>query len=68
MRIVSRCGSVHSSGQTRLFPDRLDKPEDVPSGLVGKQVWHLITGCHVCVGLICTSDNTGDLSQYDPHC
>ena len=23
----------------------------------GKQVWHLITGCHLCVGSTNTSDN-----------
>ena len=36
-----------------------------PSGL---QVWHLITGCHLCVGSTQTSDNAEDLSQYDPGC
>ena len=29
--------------------------------LDGYQVWHLITGCHLCVGLIPISDNTDTL-------
>ena len=36
--------------------------------LVGYHFWHLITGCHLCVGLIPTSDKAEDLSQYDPGC
>ena len=32
------------------------------------QVWHLITGCHICVGLTPKSGNAEDLSQYDPDC
>ena len=34
-----------------------------PSGF---QVWHLITGCHLCVGSTPTSGNAEDLPQYDP--
>ena len=29
------------------------------------QVWHLITGSHVCAGLTHTSGNAEDLPQYD---
>ena len=29
------------------------------------RVWHLITGCHLCVNLTSTSGNAEDLSQYD---
>ena len=38
------------------------------SGLVGQHVWHLITGSYHCVGIIPTSDNAEDLSQFDPDC
>ena len=38
----------------------------VLSGLVGKQICHLITGYHLCVGLTPTSDNAEELGQYDP--
>ena len=34
---------------------------EILSGLVGKQVWHVI-GCHLCVG----STPTSDRSQDDP--
>ena len=40
----------------------------VPQGHSGEQVWHLITGCHLCVGSTPTSDNAEDVSQYDPGC
>ena len=36
------------------------------SGLVGQQIWHLITGCHLCVGSAPRSGNAEDLSLYDP--
>ena len=29
------------------------------------QVWHLITGCHLCVGSTPTRDNAEGRSQYD---
>ena len=39
-----------------------------PQGPSGWQVWHPITGCHLCVGLTPTSHNAEDQSQYDPGC
>ena len=30
--------------------------KEVFSGLVGLQVWHLIRGCHLCVGSTATND------------
>ena len=41
---------------------------DVHIGLLGYQVRHLITGCHLCVFLTLTSDNAKDLFQYEPGC
>ena len=38
------------------------------SGLVGNQVWHLITGCHLCVGSTLTIDISVDLFLYSPGC
>ena len=40
----------------------------VLSGLVGKQVRHLISSSHLCVVLTLTSGNAEDLSQYEPGC
>ena len=34
----------------------------------GQQVWHLITGSPLYVGLTCTSCNAEDKSQYNPGC
>ena len=31
-----------------------------------EQVWHLITRCHMCVGLTPTSDTAEGLPQQDP--
>ena len=45
---------------------KFESKSEVLSGLVGQQVWHLITGCHLCVGSTPTSDNAEDLFQYDP--
>ena len=47
---------------------RLKKGPEVHSDLVGQQVWHLITGCHLCVGSSSTTENAEDLSHYDPGC
>ena len=40
--------------------------QQVRGGFVGWQVWHLITGCPLCVGSTPKSDNTEDLSQFNP--
>ena len=37
-------------------------------GVGGLEVQHLITDCHLCVGLIPTSGNAVNLSQYNPFC
>ena len=34
----------------------------------GKHVWHLVTGCHVCVDSSPTSGYAENLSQYDRGC
>ena len=40
---------------------------EVLGGLVGQQVWHLITGYHLCVWVpVPQVTNAEDLSQYDP--
>ena len=31
--------------------EMFDMMAEILSGLVGYKVWHLITGCHLCVGL-----------------
>ena len=47
-----------------IYQKYIDHNEwEVISGLV--QVWHLITGCQLCVGLTPTNDNAEYLSQYD---
>ena len=65
-KVVCRCTATHKCHFLLNWKVRFNNICVNCIALEG--VWHLITGCHLCVGLTPTSNNAKDLSQYDPGC
>ena len=58
-------GREMALGPTQI-PSDLERDLKGPWWPSGLAIWHLITNCHLCVGLTPTSDNARDMSHYKP--